>query len=181
MSLIGSFGKRTTNLFNYAGSHKFYVAGAATALPVFFIAAGSQISGHSGNNNLNDSQSGFTSDKSAPSSDNITPGQSIPDSSGQPTSDTGTTADTDNTNHTEATATIDGQSISASTDGNDQSVHKTLNTDNGTASISIEQHSDSSGGGQSHSSSNVSVHSQANGSGSSSDDNSQDSTGGISR
>jgi hypothetical protein len=181
MSLIDRISKRTTNLFNYAGSHKLYVAGAATALPVFFISAGSQLSSHS-RNNFNNNQSGFTSDNSAPLQENNTNDQSIPDSSGQSQTDPDTTVDADNSSHTEATASIDGQSITASSDDNsDQSIHKTLNTGNGTASISIEQHSDSSTDGQSHSSSNVNVNSQATDSGSSSTNISQHSSGGISR
>jgi hypothetical protein len=149
MGLSGSFGRRTPTFINSLGTHKFYIAGAATALPVFFIAAGSQISGHSGTSN--------TPKSSDFPVNNI---QSQP--AQEPASSLNTTNGNNAQQHSEASITIDGQSISASTDGtSDQSIHKSLNTANGSASISIDQQNSSSSNTNTSSSVNVQTNSRS--------------------
>jgi hypothetical protein len=155
MGVSGSFGRRTTNFINSFGTHKFYIAGAATALPVFFIAAGSQISGHSGTNN--------TPKSSALPVNNMQAQPAQEHTSNLNTSNSDTAENGNNAQqHSDASVTIDGQSISASTDGtSDQSVHKSLNTANGSASISIDQQHSSSSATSSSASVNVQTNSQS--------------------
>jgi hypothetical protein len=173
MTLSVGIGKRTANLINYAGRHKLYMAGAATALPVFFIAANAQISGQDSNTNTNSNQSNFSSDNSSSNTESK-------ESSETPESAQPELSPATNSNHTEATVTIDGQSVSASTNDANQSIHKTLTTENGSADISIDQQSSATSGEQSQSS-NISIQSNSTGSSnsSSSDISNEHSSGGL--
>jgi hypothetical protein len=173
MNLSDSFGKRTTNIFQSAIRHRFYLAGAATALPVFFIASGGNIFGQNGNGNLNNSPASKNSPLQ-PNEDSLpnpsSPGQSDENAG----SNTQASSADDNSNHTSASASINGQTINASTDGtSNQSIHKSLNTDNGSANISIDQQRSTAYDGSTNTTSNVSVNS------SSSSSDSQQSEGGT--
>jgi hypothetical protein len=179
MDKSGSNSNHTTRVFSYILNHKLSFAGIAASAPVLIVASSAHIFSQSNDINNSDKTSKEVNNKSS-SEVNSQVNSSQEESSKQNDSLTNSDSNTTSGNNSQASVSIDGQSVSSSTSSYkpDQSLNKTITTENGVSNVSIELHNQSSEDGTTHSTNSVHVDSHSFGSDDSSASINQRSYGG---
>jgi hypothetical protein len=180
MDISGSNGNHTARVFSYAINHKLSLAGITASVPVFFVASSAHI--FSQPKDINTASITLKGTKGEDSKQNNLQEINAQEDTTQP-HDGSSNADANDTtgNNSQTFISIDGQSIKSSTssDAPNQSLNKTITTENGTATVSIDQRNQTSEDGTTRSTTSVHIDSHNFGSGNSSASINQRSIGGA--
>jgi hypothetical protein len=180
MDLSGSNSNHTTRVFSYVLNHKLSFVGITASVPVFFVASSAHIFSQPKDiNNAGFTSNEATDENSKENNSHVLNNQadSTQPKEGISNSDSSSAAG----DNSQTYVSVDGQSVSSNTSSGapNQSLNKTITTENGTANVSIEHQSQTSEDGSTRSTNSVHVDSHSFGSGNSSASINQQSSGGT--